>query len=1509
MLFFHLTCQVFLEFVSSRVRQLRASGALVFLVLISAAFLGLCQPAEAQSVKRLWFDGYSNTSPHNEDPVALCKSINVSTSSGLYYNGAYFDPGLSGLSGPTQTSYICRDVYYPLSNLHQYTITLRCATLDSAGNVTSVASGASVCTLVPAPSSCSKIGDPTDISTMSQVEHLVDWRSSRDPRFVLDRYFNSDPGSFSRIVYPTYATGMMSLGGVWRSGFDQSLTNYGGDPMNYRPADGRIIVMPTVNSATATKAGFPYSLKKPSGSVPTYWVEDGTGKRMRFDIFPGRAVYALMQITWSDGYVITITRNTSNFSIQSISDNRGQRANFTTSTVPGNTTNVFATKIEIDTNYNGTTFAPEVELNYAYAANPTAPGWPMITSVTRRDVITNVTEGIGSYSYYDTTKYFPPLLLSASDGRVDASGNPVVFSSFSYRIPGMTGSVTTSNPIGTVLNSSRAGGDLLHSFTVPVAITQTQQVVATNPLGLQTTYTYEAIDGVRMLTQIDGAATANCLATTKSLGYVPNSGAPLGFVYSRTDRNGAITSYARDARGLVLTQTEDVLGANPRVTSNTWHATLRLPLTRTTDGLLETFTYTSEGLLLTYAQKDTKAGSPTLNQVRTWTYSYTTLASGLKVLTTLDGPGLSAGGINDVTTYTYTANGDLATVTDPNGLVTTVLARNDQGQPTQIEQPDKYVWTFTYDQMGRMLTSAFNPPGQTPAPASFGYDVAGQMTSYTDSLGHVWTFTYNDARRLMKTVAPSGDTAGFTYDAAGNVTKTEYSNGTGPVTFWEQTQFDELSRLLKMIGAQGQQWAYTHDVEDNLSTETDPQTKVDTFGFDALNRMISVVDRESYTTALAYDAHDRETSFTDPRSIATTFVYNGFGETISEVSADRGTTGYSYDQRGLVSAMTDGRGVTVNYTYDNGGRLTLIDYPPGGLPDQVFTYDTSFGTTPPNAQKGKVARISDGVIQTTFGTEPVSPSGIRTTYTAVYPASRTYAMSDETNLAGQKTRTVYPSGSEVLYLYDLDGRVSRVQFKVGSTITTLADAITYAPNGPITGMVFGDTASETRSYDTSYRLTGITDLLGATALRQVSYGYDARDDLTAVTDALVPANSEGFTYTPRESLATATGPYGTMAFTYDGVGNRISHAVNPGSGLVTDSYAYPPTSNRLGTITLGAGGSRVYNYDAMGNVTADSRSGANHGYGYDSAGRMATFSIGGVSQATYTYDFAGRQAIRSLTSPTPVTIHSVFDSEDRRIAEYDEATGTLIREYVWLGWEPLAVIEGGQIYFVHTDHIGRPVFATDGSGAKVWTMAYSPFGGITTSTGVPANMRFPGQWYQAESGLYQNWMRDYDPTTGRYLQADPLGLVDGASVYGYARQNPTRHTDPTGKFGVDTAIEGAIGGIELGGAIAGGAIAGAIAIIITPSQLGDGTLSQSVIDAQAKVQEEEDCNRTDCSKATSFQIRSAGIADEHSFKEEWVGRPVSRWDICACKDGRIVIRLVGKCGVSGPTVVTTEWWK
>ena len=84
--------------------------------------------------------------------------------------------------------------------------------------------------------------------------------------------------------------------------------------------------------------------------------------------------------------------------------------------------------------------------------------------------------------------------------------------------------------------------------------------------------------------------------------------------------------------------------------------------------------------------------------------------------------------------------------------------------------------------------------------------------------------------------------------------------------------------------------------------------------------------------------------------------------------------------------------------------------------------------------------------------------------------------------------------------------------------------------------------------------------------------------------------------------------------------------------------------------------------------------------------------------------------------------------------------------------------------------------------AIAWSAKYDPFGNvvsITNATTMP--QRFPGQWYQIEDGLSYNWHRTYDPTLGRYTQADPLGFVDGPSVYGYAGQSPVMGVDPSGR--------------------------------------------------------------------------------------------------------------------------------
>ncbi|MBI3014627.1 MAG: RHS domain-containing protein [Candidatus Tectomicrobia bacterium] len=107
------------------------------------------------------------------------------------------------------------------------------------------------------------------------------------------------------------------------------------------------------------------------------------------------------------------------------------------------------------------------------------------------------------------------------------------------------------------------------------------------------------------------------------------------------------------------------------------------------------------------------------------------------------------------------------------------------------------------------------------------------------------------------------------------------------------------------------------------------------------------------------------------------------------------------------------------------------------------------------------------------------------------------------------------------------------------------------------------------------------------------------------------------------------------------------------------------------------------------------------------------------------------------------------------------------------------------LLYVHTDHLGTPVMMTDEQGQTVWEVDMEPFGEttITAQPGVTLNLRFPGQYFDEETGLDYNYFRDYDPSTGRYVEPDPIGIQQGANpLYSYVDNNPMNWIDLLGLY-------------------------------------------------------------------------------------------------------------------------------
>jgi RHS repeat-associated protein len=1151
------------------------------------------------------------------------------------------------------------------------------------------------------------VGNPISPSSNvgNKYQSETDYFSGGTATLRLQRSYNSGKLTTDEAAYRRAADNPWRFGRNWRSNYDLSLkltsTQYVSS-VTARRGDGRVIgftLMSGVWKPDSDISDRLVALTNGSGnaagwqyinaaddSVETYAVD---GKLISIETRAGIA----QALAYSDSTTPSSVAPRPGLLIR-VTDSFGRQLNFTYDN---------ANRVVTMTDPAGGVYA------YAYGSSDN------LISVTYPDT------RVRTYVYNEQAYTSNTNLPNALTGIIDENNSR--FSTYKYDSQGRAYSTEHANGV--------------EKYTIAYSAFPT----VTDAFGQARTHSFQTILGVPKYTSVSANCQGpGCGNVAQNVSYDVN-----GNVRSRQDFNNIWTTYVHDLnRNLETSRTEAWNRPQARTITTQWHPTYRLPTQIDEPGRRTTFTHDASGSVLTKTVVDTATGT-----ARTWTYTFNSYGQVL----TANGPRTD---VSDVSTYVYYncatgyECGQVQTIMNAAGHVTTYTSYNQHGQPLIITDPNGVMTTLTYDARQRLTSRMVGTEVTT-----VDYWPTGLLKKATLPDGSFVEYTYDAAHRLTDINDAEGNRIHYTLDLMGNRTSEQAYDPSNALTRTRFRVFNALNRLQKEIGAAGTVNGTTTFGYDNNGNQTSiaaPLGRNTGQGYDALNRLTSVTDPLNGVTQYGYNALDQLIAVTDPRSKVTSYTYNALGDLTQQVSPDTGTTINTYDAAGNLLTSTDARSKIATYAYDALNRVTSLTYS-----DQTIGYTYDSGTN----QKGRLTEVTDGSGSTSW-TYDAQGRVLSRQQSMGVTKSVGYAY----DLNGRLQTLTLPSGNTIDYGYS-DGKVTSLTLN-GST--TILSNVLYQPFGPTRGWTWGNSSLAVREYDTDGLITDI-DSAGLK-----SYDYDDAFRITDIADAGNAALSQSYGYDLLDRVTSATGTGLKQGWTYDANGNRLAQ-----TGDEPSTYTVSSTSNRLTSISGAM--TRSYVYNASGSITSDGTA----TFTYDDAGRLVSATKAGVT-TTYSLNALG-QRVRKTSGGTSTCF--VYDEAGRLVGEYHDS-GALIQETVWFGDIPVATIRPSgasvELFYVHADHLNTPRrISRPSDNVIVWRWDSDPFGATVAnedpdgdSSQFVNNLRFPGQYYDAEAGMHYNYFRDYDPSTGRYVQSDPIGLAGGNNTYRYVRANPLSRVDPNG---------------------------------------------------------------------------------------------------------------------------------
>ncbi|MFD7704169.1 putative T7SS-secreted protein [Streptomyces caelestis] len=737
--------------------------------------------------------------------------------------------------------------------------------------------------------------------------------------------------------------------------------------------------------------------------------------------------------------------------------------------------------------------------------------------------------------------------------------------------------------------------------------------------------------------------------------------------------------------------------------------------------------------------------------------------------------------LGHTTRYTYDTHGNLLTRTDPLGATTGFtydeegrpvsavrpdgsrvrVERDPSGLPTAVTGPDGARTTYTYDERGNR-TTVTDPAGRTTRTS---YDDAGRLTSVTDALGGTTRVVCDAAGLVVAVTGPSGATTRTERDGLGRPVRV--TGPTGGVTRLEWNADGQLARRTAPGGATE---SWTYDGEGNCLTHTDAAGGVSRYEYTHFDLPLAATRPDGARYAFEHDNDLRLTRVTNPQGLTWSYEYDAVGNIVSETDFDGRTLTYRTDAAGRLTERTDALGGTVSFERDRlgqvvrkvvDGRATTYAHDPAGRlleavgPEGELRYQYD--------RRGQVK------------TELVDGRPLVYSYDGL----------------GRRIRRTTPTGHVTSYSYGSDGlplRLTTGGRRVDFTHDAAGRELTRA---------FGGALTMTSARDEAGRLTVQHITAGARAVTGRAYSYRADGHLTSVADRL--SGTRTFDLDPLGRVTAVRAPGWTERYAYDDAGNQTSATWpdrHPG-GEATGERAYS------GTRITRAGGVR-FEYDALGRVTLRQRTRLSRKpdtwrYAWNTENRLTSVTTPDGTRWRYRYDPLGRRTAKQrLAADGESVVEEVRFAWDgltlcEQTSHRPDAPHTVVLTWDHRDVVPLAQTEriltadSGQeeidrrFFAIATDLVGTPTELIDETGDIAWRSRSTLWGTTAwardSSAYIP--LRFPGQYYDPETGLHYNCFRHYDPETGRYTSPDPLGLAPAPNPVGYV-DNPHTGCDPLG---------------------------------------------------------------------------------------------------------------------------------